>query len=151
MSKCKLVYLRHNEIETLLGALEGRPDEDSHYKKLISKLVTAKNTKLNSGNSTAIGEQTKKKIHSVDSTVYEELLSMMNNSKAAAVREFVNMMIGARESGFVQSSTPTLAEVHQVANWHIVERYGAEYLHLEDEWGKTVYNLCKQGEEGESK
>lgn len=55
MSKCKSVYLRHSEIETLLGALEGSHDEGSNYKKLISKLVIAKNTKLSNGNSTAIG------------------------------------------------------------------------------------------------
>ena len=46
-----------------------------------------------------------------------------NEIKAAAVKDFVNMMIGARESGFVDSSSCNLAQIHQVARNHIRDRY----------------------------
>lgn len=49
-----------------------------------------------------------------------------NKQKACAVMEFVEIMIGAYEAGFVDSHTPTLAQVHQVARNHVKDNYGVE-------------------------
>lgn len=44
MSKCKLVYLKHSEIEVLLDCLEGA--SSAKHTKLIAKLTSVRNTKL---------------------------------------------------------------------------------------------------------
>ena len=65
-----------------------------------------------------------------------------NKIKADAINEFVSMMIGARESGFVESSTLTLAELHRVAQNHCKDAYGIELPHIIDQWGVDVADLC---------
>lgn len=62
--------------------------------------------------------------------------------KAEAVHDFVNMMIGALEAGFVESSSPTLAEIHQVAKHHIEANYGIDIPNIVEEWGEDVAKLC---------
>jgi hypothetical protein len=62
--------------------------------------------------------------------------------KADAVKNFVNLMIGALEAGFVDSNRPTLAEIHQVAKHHIKDTYGIDTPNIYEEWGEDVAELC---------
>ena len=63
--------------------------------------------------------------------------------KAEAVQDFVNMLIAAREAGFVESSNLTLAEIHQVAKQHIKDNYGIDTPNIAEEWGHDVAELCR--------
>jgi len=67
---------------------------------------------------------------------------MEEQIKAEAVKGFVNLMIGALEAGFVDSNSPTLAEIHQVARHHIKDSYGISTPSISDEWGEDVAALC---------
>jgi hypothetical protein len=62
--------------------------------------------------------------------------------KADAVSEFVNGMIGALESGFIDSPSCNLAQIHRVAQNHIKDQYGIEVPNLVDQWGKDTAKLC---------
>jgi len=62
--------------------------------------------------------------------------------KAEAVQYFVQMMIGAREAGFLESSNLSLAEIHQVAKHHIKDNYGVGTPNIVEEWGEDVAELC---------
>ncbi len=62
--------------------------------------------------------------------------------KAKAVIDFVNMMIGAFESNFVEDNSPTLAEVHQAARHHIKDNYGIDTPNITEEWGVLMAELC---------
>lgn len=62
--------------------------------------------------------------------------------KAGAIKDFVNMMIGAHESGFVDKNNPTLAEIHQVARNYIKDSYGIETENIVEEWGIEVAKEC---------
>lgn len=68
--------------------------------------------------------------------------------KADAISEFVNTMIGALESGFIDSNTCTLAQVHQVAKHHIKDNYGIDTPNIVEQWGKEVAELCGLGQSG---
>lgn len=65
-----------------------------------------------------------------------------NQIKADAVNEFVCMMIGALESGFVDKNNPTLAEIHRAAHHHVKDNYGIELPNIEDQWGDETAELC---------
>ena len=65
-----------------------------------------------------------------------------NKIKADAINEFVSMMIGARESGFIESSTLTLAELHRVAQNHCKDSLDVELPHITEQWGIDVADLC---------
>lgn len=65
-----------------------------------------------------------------------------NKVKADAVKEFVSLMIGAFESGFVDKNNPTLAEIHRVAQNHIKDNYGIDTPNIEEEWGKEAAKEC---------
>lgn len=62
--------------------------------------------------------------------------------KAGAIKDFVNSMIGAFESGFVDKNNPTLSEIHQVARNHIKDNYGIETDNIVDEWGQELAEHC---------
>ncbi|SEQ48127.1 protein of unknown function [Amphritea atlantica] len=58
------------------------------------------------------------------------------------VMKFVNMMIGALESGFVDDNRPSLAQIHQIARHHIKDNYGIDHPSITEEWGQYVTELC---------
>ena len=66
--------------------------------------------------------------------------------KAAAVIDFVDVMIGALESGCVDKNNPTLSEIHQFARMHVKDNYGAEYADIAARWDEDVAELCGGGE-----
>lgn len=69
--------------------------------------------------------------------------------KTDAVMSFVNLMIGAYDSGFVDTNNPTLAEIHQVARNHIKDSYGIDTPSIVEQWGVDVARECGLGEEVE--
>lgn len=62
--------------------------------------------------------------------------------KADAINEFVCSMIGALDSGFVDSNSSTLAEIHRVAQNFCKDSYGVELPHITEQWGKDTAELC---------
>lgn len=71
-----------------------------------------------------------------------------NQIKADAVNEFVCSMIGALESGFIESNTITLATIHRVAQNHCKGSYGVALPHIVEQWGEDVAILCGLNKEG---
>lgn len=69
-----------------------------------------------------------------------------NEIKAAAIMGFVDLMIGAFESGFVNKNNPTLAEIHQVARNHIADSYGVNYSDIVIRHGEQTAKDCGFGE-----
>ncbi len=65
-----------------------------------------------------------------------------NKMKAGAVSEFVNMMIGAFESGFVDKNNPTLSEIFRVAQNHIADNYGVKTHNIDVVWGREIAEQC---------
>ncbi len=62
--------------------------------------------------------------------------------KADAINEFVCSMIGALESGFIDSEKLTLAQLHRVAQNHVKDSFGIELPHITEQWGPEVAKLC---------
>tara|TARA_R110000851_G_scaffold286415_1_gene440298 strand:- start:321 stop:560 length:240 start_codon:yes stop_codon:yes gene_type:complete len=62
--------------------------------------------------------------------------------KADAVSEFVNTIIGAFESGFIDSSELTLATLHRVAQNHCKDVYDVELPHITEQWGMDTAKEC---------
>lgn len=62
--------------------------------------------------------------------------------KADAINEFVGGIIGAFESGFIDSSTLTLATLHRVAQNHCKDSYGVELPHITEQWGMHTAKEC---------
>lgn len=58
------------------------------------------------------------------------------------INDFINSIIAARESGFIDSSTATIAEFHRVAQNHVFDKYGINLPGLVEQWGKEVAKLC---------
>lgn len=65
-----------------------------------------------------------------------------NEAYARAIKNFVNLMIGAHESGFVDKNNPTIAEIHQVAKNHIKDAYGIDTPDIVAEFGIDVAISC---------
>lgn len=64
--------------------------------------------------------------------------------EAKAIQQFVAAMIGARESGFEETSNLTLANIHSFSRFYINLQYDIESPTLAEEWGPEVAELCKQ-------
>lgn len=62
--------------------------------------------------------------------------------KAEAVREFVNTMIGALESGFVDRNYCTMAELHRIMEHHNKDHFGVDEKNIVDDWDEGVAELC---------
>ena len=71
--------------------------------------------------------------------------SAVNAAAAKAIKGFVNSMIGAFYSGFVDSTTLTLAELYRIAQNHIKDNYNEDIPNMRETWGDEVYLDCKKG------
>ena len=69
-------------------------------------------------------------------------MSKENDIKAQAVMDFVNMMIGAFESGFVDKHNPTLSEIYQVARNHVRDNYDFDASNIVAAWGSETAKQC---------
>ena len=58
--------------------------------------------------------------------------------KADAVSEFVNSIMGALESGFIDENTITLAELYRVMQNHCKDKFGVEVPHISELWGEDT-------------
>jgi hypothetical protein len=65
-----------------------------------------------------------------------------NQIKTDAIVDFVTMMIGALDSGFVTENRPTIAQIHRVAQNYVKDTYGIETPHIVEQWGEEVAKLC---------
>lgn len=70
-----------------------------------------------------------------------------NQIKADAISEFVNTMIGAFESGFIDTPNCNLAQVHRVMQHHVKDNYGIELPHITEQWGDKFAKECGAGKE----
>lgn len=66
---------------------------------------------------------------------------------ANAIKTFVNLMVGAHETGFVNKNNPTIAEIHQVAKNHIQNAHGITTPNIVEEFGIDVAVSCGMPEE----
>ncbi|WP_086932217.1 hypothetical protein [Agarilytica rhodophyticola] len=73
-------------------------------------------------------------------------MSEQSNSqiKADAINEFVCSIIGALESGFIDSdpNSMTIAELHRVAQCYVEDLYGVKLPHIVEQWGIETARLC---------
>lgn len=69
-------------------------------------------------------------------------MSNENQIKADAIYGFVNNMIDALETGFIDHANPTLAQVHRVAQNHCKDYYGIDMPSLEEQWGEETARAC---------
>ena len=69
----------------------------------------------------------------------------MNNQsdKGEAVMHFVNTLIGAFESGFVDSSQLNLHDLHTAAFHHVKDNYGFDAKRIHEDFGQEVFEACK--------
>lgn len=65
-------------------------------------------------------------------------MSQDNEIKAKAIKEFVTVMIGAFDAGFVATPVLNFAQLYQVAKNHCKDEYGIEIEPLD----KSTYNSC---------
>jgi len=65
-----------------------------------------------------------------------------NQIKADAISEFVNSMIGALESGFIDTPNCNLAQIHRIMQHHAKDNYGVDLPHITEQWGEDVAKLC---------
>lgn len=75
----------------------------------------------------------------------EQLKAELKTSSVDAIENFVNTMIGALESGFVEEGPITLAEIYLFMRCHIKDNYGCEVEPLDKKWGKEIAELCSIG------
>ena len=69
-------------------------------------------------------------------------MSIENKMKSSAVIEFVNTMIGALESGFIDKNNPTLSEIYRFAQTHIDDIYKIDTPNIVESWGEETAKLC---------
>ncbi len=69
-------------------------------------------------------------------------LKRLNQVKAHAIHEFVSTMIGAFESGFVDTNTLNLQQLHRIAQHHIKDNYSIDSENMADEWGQEFAEKC---------
>ena len=62
--------------------------------------------------------------------------------KADAVNEFVGTMIGAHETGFLETNSLTLQQIHRIAQCHIKDQYGIDTPDIVEEWGQETAESC---------
>ena len=65
--------------------------------------------------------------------------------KAKAVMHFINTMIGAFESGFVDSNKLTLADLHSAGFNHVKDNYGYDAERIPETFNEVVWQACSEG------
>ena len=66
----------------------------------------------------------------------------VKKAKTEAITNFIDTMVGALESGFVDKNNPRLAEIYHFATWHIKDNYQQEIPSLTEKWGDDVAAEC---------
>lgn len=71
----------------------------------------------------------------------------LNQIKADAIMNFVDVHLGAFESGFVDSSELSLYSLHKSAQSHIVDNYSVSSQSISDKYGREFSEMCKSSKE----
>lgn len=66
----------------------------------------------------------------------------LNGEKAAAIMNFVDLMIGAFESNHVTKNTFTLAQLHRIAEHHCADIYGEKFGNIVERHGEELAKDC---------
>lgn len=66
----------------------------------------------------------------------------MDAIKADTIYDFVNEMIGAFESGFVDKNNPTLAQIHRIAQVYVKDNYDLDLPNIVEQWGSDLAQEC---------
>lgn len=69
-------------------------------------------------------------------------VEQLNKEKAAAIMNFVDIMIGAFESNHVTTNTFTLAQLHRIAEHHCIDNYGAQFGNIVARHGEELAKEC---------
>ena len=73
----------------------------------------------------------------------------VNEMKAAAVMEFINVQVGAFEAGFVESNQLTLYSLHRFGQLHVKDNYGIEIKPMSESWGDHIAETSRGDSEQE--
>lgn len=66
----------------------------------------------------------------------------LENTKAEAVMDFVKGIVGAYESGFVDTPKLTIGQLYQVARNHVSDEFGVHTKSLKEEMGEDFADEC---------
>jgi hypothetical protein len=69
-------------------------------------------------------------------------IEQLSKEKAAAIMNFVDLMIGAFESNHVTTNTVTLAQLHRIAEHHNNDTFGVEYGNIIERHGAELAKEC---------
>lgn len=69
-------------------------------------------------------------------------IEQLSKEKAAAIMNFVDLMIGALESNHVTTNTFTLAQLHRIAEHHCIDNYGAQFGNIIARHGEDLAKEC---------
>ncbi len=69
-------------------------------------------------------------------------IDRLNEEKAAAIMNFVDLMIGAFESNYVTTNTITLAQLHRIAELHCADNYGTQFGNIVARHGEELAKEC---------
>ena len=76
----------------------------------------------------------------------EDVQHLIKKAQSIAVMHFVNIQIGAFESGFIQKSDLTLFDLYQFAKQHVLDNHGEIVPAFSDVWGINMIQHCSGGE-----
>lgn len=69
-------------------------------------------------------------------------IEKISKEKAAAIMNFVDLMIGAFESNHVTTNTFTLSQLHRIAEHHNIDNFGVTYGNIIDRHGAELAKEC---------
>jgi len=66
----------------------------------------------------------------------------LNDDKAAAIMNFVDLIIGAFDSNHVATNALTLAQLHRIAEHHCADIYGSKFGNIVSRHGEELAKEC---------
>ncbi|MBD6945725.1 hypothetical protein [Vibrio parahaemolyticus] len=76
----------------------------------------------------------------------EDVANIIREAQSMAVMTFVNNIVGAFESGFIDNHESTLADLYQCAVNHVKDNYNQSVPMLKEVWGEQLAELCRVGD-----
>lgn len=67
--------------------------------------------------------------------------------KASAVMEFVNVQVGAFEAGFVSTNITSLYSMYRFAQHHVKDNYNVDTKLMRDVWGDAIAECARSDHE----
>lgn len=75
-----------------------------------------------------------------------DVANIIRAAQGEAVMTFVNNMVGAFESGFIDDHESTLADLYSCAVNHVKDNYDRSVPTLKESWGEKLAELCRVGD-----